>query len=71
VVACQTSLGICWYRGVAVTLQLDRRILLQIPYLVVGTGLSDVSLTYSLFPGPMYDPILYQKLSLVGEQRCP
>jgi hypothetical protein len=44
---------------VAVTLQLVRRILLQVPYLVVGTGLSDVSLPNPFFLDSMYDPTFY------------
>jgi hypothetical protein len=44
-----------------VALQLIRRILLQIPYLVVGTGLSDVSLPRPFFLDPMYDPTFYHK----------
>jgi hypothetical protein len=45
--------------GVAVVVQLSRRILLLIPYLVVGTGLSDVSLPTLYFLDPMYDPTFY------------
>jgi hypothetical protein len=47
--------------GVAVVVQLSRRILLQLPYLVVGTGLSDVSLPTLYFLDPMYDPTFYIK----------
>ena len=46
---------------VVIILQLTRRILLQVPYLVVGTGLSDVSLPYPFFLDPMYDPTFYVK----------
>jgi hypothetical protein len=46
---------------VAVMLQLIRRTLLQYPYLVVGQGLSDVSLPTLYFLDPMYDPIFYLK----------
>jgi hypothetical protein len=46
---------------VVLTLQLVRRILLQVPYLVVGTGLSDVSLPSPFFLDPMYDPTFYFK----------
>jgi hypothetical protein len=44
---------------VAVLVQLSRRILLLFPYLVVGTGLSDVSLPTDYFLDPMYDPSFY------------
>jgi hypothetical protein len=43
----------------AVVMQLVRRLLLQYPYLVVGTGLSDVSLPTLYFLDPMYDPTFY------------
>jgi hypothetical protein len=46
---------------VAVVLQLIRRILLQFPYLVVGEGLSDVSLPTFYFLDPMYDSTFYIK----------
>jgi hypothetical protein len=46
---------------VAITLQLTRRVLLQVPYLVVGTGLSDVSLPSPFFLDPMYAPTFYVK----------
>jgi hypothetical protein len=46
---------------VAVALQLTRRILLLIPYLVVGTGLSDVSFPMPFFLDPMYDSTFYIK----------
>jgi hypothetical protein len=44
---------------VAVVIQLVRRLLLQYPYMVVGTGLSDVSLPTLYFLDPMYDPTFY------------
>jgi dolichyl-phosphate-mannose-protein mannosyltransferase len=47
--------------GVAIVLQLCRRIMLQLPYLVIGTGLSDVSLPTLYFLDPMYDPTFYLK----------
>jgi Dolichyl-phosphate-mannose-protein mannosyltransferase len=45
----------------AIALQLIRRILYQVPYLVVGMGLSDVSLPTLFFRDPMYDPTFYVK----------
>jgi hypothetical protein len=47
--------------SLAVALQLIRRLLLQIPYLVIGQGLSDVSVPMLFFLDPMYDPIFYIK----------
>lgn len=47
--------------SVAIVLQLIRRILLQVPYLVIGQGLSDVSLPAPYFLNPMYDPTFYLK----------
>jgi hypothetical protein len=47
--------------SVAVVVQLSRRILLLLPYMVVGTGLSDVSLPTLYFLDPMYDPTFYIK----------
>jgi hypothetical protein len=46
---------------VAVAAQLIRRLLLQIQYLVVGQGLSDVSMPTLYFLDPMYDPMFYVK----------
>jgi Dolichyl-phosphate-mannose-protein mannosyltransferase len=45
--------------GLAVVVQLSRRLLILLPYLVVGTGLSDVSLPTFYFLDPMYDPTFY------------
>lgn len=45
--------------AVAVTAQLVRRILQQVPYLVVGTGVSDVSYPTLFFLHPLYDPGFY------------
>ncbi|HXH13114.1 MAG TPA: glycosyltransferase family 39 protein [Alphaproteobacteria bacterium] len=47
--------------SVAVAVQLIRRVLLQVPYLVIGQGLSDVSMPTLYFLDPMYDPIFYIK----------
>ena len=47
--------------SLAVGLQLIRRLLLQIQYLVVGQGLSDVSMPTLYFLDPMYDPTFYLK----------
>jgi hypothetical protein len=47
--------------SLAVAIQLIRRLLLQIPYLVIGQGLSDVSLPSPYFLDPMYDPTFYLK----------
>ncbi len=47
--------------SLAVGLQLIRRLLLQIPYLVIGQGLSDVSMPSLYFLDPMYDPTFYLK----------
>ena len=45
--------------GVVVAAQLIRRLLQQVPYMVVGAGLSDVSLPTLFFLDPMYDPWVY------------
>lgn len=45
--------------GVVVAAQLIRRLLQQVPYMVVGAGLSDVSLPTPFFLDPMYDPWVY------------
>lgn len=45
----------------AVAVQLIRRLLLQVPYLVIGQGLSDVSMPTLYFLDPMYDPTFYIK----------
>jgi hypothetical protein len=47
--------------SLVVALQLIRRLWLQIPYLVIGQGLSDVSIPMPFFLDPMYDPIFYLK----------
>ena len=47
--------------SLVVGLQLIRRLLLQIQYLVVGQGLSDVSMPTLYFLDPMYDPTFYLK----------
>jgi hypothetical protein len=51
-----------WIAGaiiiVVVYLQLSRRMLLGVPYIVVGSGLSDASIT-AFFLNPMYDPYFY------------
>jgi hypothetical protein len=47
--------------SVAVAVQLIRRLLLQVPYLVIGQGLSDVSMPTLYFLDPMYDPTFYIK----------
>jgi 4-amino-4-deoxy-L-arabinose transferase-like glycosyltransferase len=41
--------------------QLIRRLLLQVSYLVIGQGLSDVSLPTLYFLDPMYEPTFYLK----------
>jgi hypothetical protein len=46
---------------VAIGLQLTRRLLLQVQYLVIGQGLSDVSMPTLYFLDPMYDPFFYVK----------
>jgi hypothetical protein len=46
--------------SVVVILQFSRRILLNIPYIVVGKGLSDAGFTL-FFLNPMYDPWFYLK----------
>jgi hypothetical protein len=52
-----------WIAGgivfIAIALQLTRRLLQQYPYIVVGAGLSDVSLPTFYFLDPMYDPTYY------------
>ncbi len=45
----------------AIAVQLIRRVLLQVPYLVIGQGLSDVSIPTLYFLDPMYDPMFYIK----------
>jgi hypothetical protein len=47
--------------SLAVALELIRRLLLQIQYLVIGYGLSDVSMPTLYFLDPMYDPMFYIK----------
>jgi hypothetical protein len=47
--------------SLAVGLQLVRRTLLQVQYLVIGQGLSDVGIPTLYFLDPMYDPIFYVK----------
>ncbi len=47
--------------AVAIVIQLTRRLLQQVPYIVVGSGLSDVSLPTLFFLDPMYDPAFYMK----------
>ena len=47
--------------SLAVALELIRRLLLQIQYLVIGSGLSDVSMPTLYFLDPMYDPMFYIK----------
>jgi len=56
---------------VVVVLQLIRRTLLQIPYLVVGQGLSDVSLPTFFFLDPMYDWVFYLQNFLFLENNIP
>ena len=57
--------------SVVVALQLARRTLLQFPYLVVGQGLSDVSLPTLFFLDPMYDSTFYVKNFLWLENNIP
>jgi 4-amino-4-deoxy-L-arabinose transferase-like glycosyltransferase len=51
----------CGVVGAGVGGQLVRRILLQAPYMVVGEGLSNVSLPSFYFLEPTYDPTVYLK----------
>ena len=52
-----------WYAvgiaGLAVFFQQARRMLIQNPYLIVGTGKSDIGLPTLAFLDPMYDPLFY------------
>jgi hypothetical protein len=57
--------------SLAVGLQLIRRLLLQVQYLVVGQGLSDVGMPTLYFLEPMYDPIFYVKNFLWLENNAP
>ena len=49
--------------GMAVSLQLSRRIVLNFPYIVVGKGLSDAGFTL-FFLSPSYDPWFYMQYFL-------
>jgi Dolichyl-phosphate-mannose-protein mannosyltransferase len=57
--------------SIVVVLQLIRRTLLQIVYLVVGQGLSDVSLPTFFFLDPMYDSTFYVQNFLWLENNIP
>ncbi len=59
-------IGVGIISGVVI-IQLVRRFLLQIPYLVVGTGNSEITSPSLFFLNPMYDPSFYIKMFLWRE----